>query len=72
MSSNNDQADELFETDWDQPEEELKEFLSYQELQQELFGTGDIEHMLASPLYEDLMLKADGCRNTWLFRRPSR
>jgi hypothetical protein len=60
-SSDDDQADEPFEMDWDRPEKELKEFLSYQELQQELFGTGDIDHRLACPVYEDLMLKADGC-----------
>jgi hypothetical protein len=47
--------------DWDRSEEEPKEFLSHPESQQELFGTGDSEHMLADPLYEDLMLKADGC-----------
>jgi hypothetical protein len=60
-SSDDDQTDEAFETDWDRPDNELEEFSSYQTLQIELFESGDIEHMLAYPLYEDLMLKADGC-----------
>jgi hypothetical protein len=60
-SSDDDQDDTRFETDWDRPENELDEFHSYQRLQLELFENGDIERMLAYPLYEDLMLKADGC-----------
>jgi hypothetical protein len=60
-SSDDDEMEEIFETDWDREEDELEELTSYRKLQQELFATGDIELMLNFPLYDDLMGTARSC-----------
>jgi hypothetical protein len=60
-SSDDDQTEETFETDWDRSEDNVEEVHSYRTLHQQLLTDEDIEHMLAYPLYDDLMTSAANC-----------
>jgi hypothetical protein len=60
-SSDDEIVEPELETGLDQFEPGSEELLSYRELQAGLFTEGDIEHMIAYPLYSNLMAKADHC-----------
>jgi hypothetical protein len=60
-SSDDDETEESFETDRDRSDDSVEEVHSYRTLQEQLLDDGDIEQMLAYPLYEDLMTSAANC-----------
>jgi hypothetical protein len=60
-SSDDDETDDTFDTDWARSEDDVDEVNSYQTLQQDLLAVGDIKQMLAYPLYDDLIGTAANC-----------